>query len=63
MKSVTSSQPQQTIVAHDTLQELSYAKRPAFDALWQPKDIVSIEVKPIERRHILGDKYLENIIK
>jgi len=63
MKSVTSPQPQQTIVAHDTLQELSYAKRPAFNALWEPKDIVSIEVKPIEKRRMLGDQYLENIIK
>jgi hypothetical protein len=63
MKSITSPQLQQTTVAHDTLQELSYAKRPAFNALWQPKDIVSIEVKAIEKRRILGDKDLENIIK
>lgn len=63
MKSAASSQPQRTITIHDTLQRLSYTKRPAFDALWEPKDIAGIDVKAIEKRHILGDEHLENIIK
>lgn len=63
MKSAASLQPQCTITIHDTLQRLSYAKRPAFDALWEPKDIAGIDVKATEKRRILGDEYLENIIK
>lgn len=63
MKSTASPQPQRTITIHDTLQRLSYAKRPAFDALWEPKDIAGIDVKATEKRRILGDEYLESIIK
>lgn len=62
MKSVT-SQPQRSIAAHDTLERLSYAKRPAFNALWQPRNMIDIKVKTTEKRRILGDDYLESIIK
>lgn len=55
--------PQRVITIHDTLQRVSYTKWPAFDALWEPKDIVSIDVKATEKRRILGDEYLESIIK
>ncbi|XP_018350743.1 PREDICTED: uncharacterized protein LOC108753562 [Trachymyrmex septentrionalis] len=61
MKSATS--PQRTITAHDTLEHLSYAKRPAFNALWVPKNMIGIDVKATEKKRILGDKYLESIIK
>lgn len=63
MKSADSPQPRRTVVAHDTLQRLNYAKRPAFDALWEPKDTLGIEVKAIDRRRILGDENLERTIK
>lgn len=63
MKSAASSQPQHTITIYDTLQRLNYAKRPVFDALWEPKDIAGIDVKAAEKRRILGDEYLENVIK
>lgn len=63
MKSIVSPRPQSAIAAHDTLQALSYEKRLAFNALWEPKETGSINVKAIERRNILGDKYLESIIK
>lgn len=63
MKSAVSSQPQHMITIYDTLQRLNYTKRLAFDALWDPKDIAGIEVKATERRRILGDEYLESIIK
>jgi len=63
MKSATSSQSQCTITAHDTLERLSYAKRPAFNAMWKPKDMIGIDVKATEKRRILGDKYLESTIK
>lgn len=51
------------ITIYDTLQRLNYAKRPAFDALWEPKDIAGIDVKATEKRRILGDEYLESVIK
>lgn len=59
----TSSQPQRAITAHDTLERLNYAKRPAFNALCEPKEMVGISVKAIEKRRILGDKSLESAIK
>ncbi|XP_018395660.1 PREDICTED: uncharacterized protein LOC108774133 isoform X2 [Cyphomyrmex costatus] len=56
-------QPQRMITAHDTLEHLSCAKRPAFNALWEPKNMIGIDVKATEKKRILGDKYLESIIK
>lgn len=62
MKSTASSQPHM-ITIYDTLQRLNYTKRLAFDALWEPKDITGIDVKSTEKRRILGDEYMENVIK
>jgi len=63
MNSAVLSQPQRSSVAHDTLERLSYAKRPAFNALWEPKNMIGINVKATEKRRILGDAYLESTIK
>lgn len=65
MNSAALSQPQlqRSIVAHDTLERLNYAKRPTFNALWEPKNMIGIDVKATEKRRILGDAYLERTIK
>ncbi|XP_011860739.1 PREDICTED: uncharacterized protein LOC105557935 [Vollenhovia emeryi] len=63
MKSAALSQPQRSITAHDTLERLSLAKCPAFNTLWEPKGMIGINVKATEKRHILGDEYLESTIE
>ncbi|KAK2577322.1 hypothetical protein KPH14_003452 [Odynerus spinipes] len=54
---------QKIVRAHDTLQCLSYNKKIPFNTFWEPKDSISISLKPLVKQRILGDLHYQEAIR